>query len=348
MILSKIFCAEKRMNRSQAHKSLDQQETVPHQLRAIHEGTKKVERISSQFERDTECVGPVFLDALMSKIDAPNRTDEKRIWQKDFIAAIYHNGDNEMDKNRPFPSIPQGRKEELQSVFLNRFRFSGMENREGQIAEAYGNTFEWIFGDLDLEREKWSNFKDWLELGSKVYWITGKPGSGKSTLMKFICHEEYSEEESNVSYMREHRCEKHLKKWAAGSKLIIAAFFSWNSGTQLQMSQRGLLLSFLFQILRQSTEMIPFISPSQWEALCLFNEDPREWTDRDLHELLLTAISRLSEESKICLFIDCLAEFNGKKHNDILRLFKDLILNHNMKMCVSSRPWIVFENEFKH
>jgi len=35
-------------------------------------------------------------------------------------------------------------------------------------------------------RQPWSNFDDWLEHGKDIYWLTGKPSSGKSTLMKYI------------------------------------------------------------------------------------------------------------------------------------------------------------------
>ncbi|KAI0126414.1 hypothetical protein BJ170DRAFT_733728 [Xylariales sp. AK1849] len=42
--------------------------------------------------------------------------------------------------------------------------------------------------DTDISRSNvhWDNFLHWLESGEHVYWIGGKPGSGKSTLMKYI------------------------------------------------------------------------------------------------------------------------------------------------------------------
>jgi ABC-type thiamine transport system ATPase subunit len=53
-----------------------------------------------------------------------------------------------------------------------------MDNREERILEAHEKTFRWIFKD--------SPFKHWLEskTGSNLFWISGKAGSGKSTLMK--------------------------------------------------------------------------------------------------------------------------------------------------------------------
>lgn len=113
------------------------------------------------------------------------------------------------------------------------------------------------------------------------------------------------------------------------------------------MTQKGLLLSLLHQILRQASELIPSISPTRWEALCLFGDDNRELTEAELHQMLRSVIKVLSDSSRICLLADGLDEFNGS-HEDLICLFKELIVNPNTKVCVSSRPWVVFEDEFKH
>src|ERR1700733_637613 len=48
------------------------------------------------------------------------------------------------------------------------------------IAPPYGDTFSWIWTADDLA------FVSWLQSGAGIYWISGKPGSGKSTLMKYL------------------------------------------------------------------------------------------------------------------------------------------------------------------
>lgn len=51
--------------------------------------------------------------------------------------------------------------------------------------DAYQDTFQWVF-DED-EKRAWNSFPSFLASRErKVYWISGKPGSGKSTLMKFL------------------------------------------------------------------------------------------------------------------------------------------------------------------
>lgn len=89
---------------------------------------------------------------------------------------------------------------------LSSLKFPSIRSRQEQITEAHAKTFEWIFEDPQEHTrpvresenkseflrkhqnvQAWSDFKDWLkdEDGS-VYWISGKAGSGKSTLMKYL------------------------------------------------------------------------------------------------------------------------------------------------------------------
>ncbi|KAI6569838.1 hypothetical protein MCOR04_008234 [Pyricularia oryzae] len=44
------------------------------------------------------------------------------------------------------------------------------------------------YADLvkDSTEPRWDNFVNWLGSDEKMYWISGKPGSGKSSLVKFI------------------------------------------------------------------------------------------------------------------------------------------------------------------
>lgn len=320
-------------------------------LAAVHEGTKNLEGMVSQVT--AEGIGASLLDFLTAKI----KCSERKTWQREFITAIYRDWEKSIERDVSGLSISADRRKTLQSAFITRLRYPGMEDREGRIADAYEKTFQWIFDDQDGQEKRWSNFRDWLKSDLQLYWITGKAGSGKSTLMKFICHEESSAIPSKpwdattgskgVIVKRQSRCEKYLRNWAAGSRLITATYFFWNSGVHLQMSKKGLLLSLLFQILRQCPELIPSVSPSRWEALCLFNDDPREWTKQELEQMLRSAAEKLSQAAKLCLFVDGLDEFDGR-HDDLICLFQALIANQNVKVCVSSRPWVLFEDAFKH
>lgn len=237
--------------------------------------------------------------------------------------------------------IPPGREKELESIFVARLRFVLINDREGRIPDSYKKTFEWIFESKRSDLRSWSNFKDWLQSSEPLYWITGKAGSGKSTLMKYICRENCTLHPT---------CRESLQKWADDSKLVTANFYFWNSGSRLQMSQSGLFRSLLCQLLDQARDAIPSISPIRWEALCLFNnlDNPDEWPEQELQGMLQKAVSHISGNGlKVCLFIDGLDEFDGN-HHQLITLFSTLISFPNVKLCVASRPWIIFEDAFKH
>jgi hypothetical protein len=126
-----------------------------------------------------------------------------------------------------------------------------MTFRYERIVEAYPIIFEWVFRDPTVDQLPWSSFSDWLKTGNGVYWINGKAGSGKSTLMKYI--------------FDSRRTRKELATWANTPEtdddrpLCFVTFFFWNSGTPEQKSQMGLLRSLLYQVLRTCPNLVPVI-----------------------------------------------------------------------------------------
>ncbi|KAF8856104.1 hypothetical protein BDZ45DRAFT_745822 [Acephala macrosclerotiorum] len=167
---------------------------------------------------------------------------------------------------------------------LEGIRYSSMQDRFGRIPAAYRKTFDWIFSKDDTgvdvpkstinEEElenvsdgehdpRWDNFVRWLRSDDDLYWITGKPGSGKSTLVKYL-------------HADPRTCE-HLQSWRGASELIIAGFFFWNSGAAMQMSERGLIQTLLYQAINDRPELIPTLLPDRWRYSQLFGNDLRPW-----------------------------------------------------------------------
>lgn len=309
----------------------------------MQEGTKRLETALSK-----EGVGVVLLEILTNNIDFSRPSNFMQSLQEDLITAIYQKSDSDVTSPS---SIPTHRRTDLVNTFLEKLRYPDMEDRKGRIAKAHKETFQWIFQNDPSQQNRWSNFREWLESDSQLYWITGKAGSGKSTLIKYVCQEQDCPPQSFTSSraVGESQCAKYLRKWAGGFKIITAVFFFWNSGVRYQMAQRGLLISLLHQILQKVPEYIPEVSPHRWEAMCLFNDDQREreWTEKELHEMLRAAVHEVSKSMKMCLFVDGLDEFSGE-HHDLISLFRDLMEHPNVKVCVSSRPWLVFEEAFMH
>jgi len=217
-----------------------------------------------------------------------------------------------------------------------------MHDREDEVTEAHTNTFEWIFQPAETGSSFGDHFTNWLTAEQEpIYWVTGKPGSGKSTLFRFLFNHEATAE--------------HLQQWAAASQgeVAKAGFFFWTSGSEEQRSQRGLLRSILHQLLSLNRDLIPVAMPELWDQIRGLTTKERvklviTWRIPTLTQAFNALIQELTSRSHVCLFIDGLDEFDGD-HGSIIRFFKDLgegAHGQRIKMCLSSRPWSVFEKAF--
>ncbi|KAI8716902.1 Alpha-type protein kinase domain-containing protein [Fusarium sp. LHS14.1] len=217
-------------------------------------------------------------------------------------------------------------------VILQSLRFDEMEDRKDGIVEAQLCTFQWV------EKPK-LNFLEWLSKDDGLFWVTGHPGSGKSTLMKYLNHHTTTHEK--------------LKQWAAPKTLVKVSFYFWFSGTALQRSQEGLLRSLLFEILRECHHLIPKICRSRWNS-----DFAVRWTRAELKETL-KSLTLKSTSAKFFFLIDGLDEYQdsagprgGKESgiaahvSDIIEVINGLANNKSIKLCISSRPWLAFEEAF--
>ncbi|KAG4428862.1 hypothetical protein IFR05_015654 [Cadophora sp. M221] len=76
------------------------------------------------------------------------------------------------------------RKEDL---ILQHLSFPTLIVRYESIDPAHAKTFNWIFEGFKPSDPNSTGFPEWLEgKGDSLFWINGKAGSGKSTLMKYI------------------------------------------------------------------------------------------------------------------------------------------------------------------
>jgi hypothetical protein len=207
---------------------------------------------------------------------------------------------------------------------LQSLHFSQLQERHSEIRTAHKETFEWIFNEASSV-----NLASWLKSDDDIYWIEGKPGSGKSTLMKFL--------------LRDPRTQLILKRWAGDDSLIIANHFFWNAGSSLQKSQTGLLRTLLFQILATCPGLIPKVCPDEWASSII--EVIHMW-DRDRLFGVFQRISQLPDlPIKVCLFIDGLDEYDGD-HQDLVDLLLAMVRSKYFKICAASRPHAEFVDAF--
>ncbi len=92
--------------------------------------------------------------------------------------------------------------------------------------------------------------------------------------------------------------------------------------------------------------LIPKVLPERREVLSLFGEDPHPWTWPELLKAMRILIKENGVNIKFCFFIDGLDEFDGD-HSELIDLLQEMVIHPHVKICASSRPWVIFEDVFK-
>jgi hypothetical protein len=219
---------------------------------------------------------------------------------------------------------------------LASLHYSDMLTRQQDISPPATGTYEWVFtGEspyqtdpkryedillVDLERRK--KLFNWFSNNDSLFWINGKPGSGKSSLMSFVANDE--------------RSLHALRAWAGQQPVHIIKFFFWRPGSPLQRSVPGLLRSLLYQALMIDTSVINKLL-AQGSI-----KQHSTWAQVELLRTLEVVLQRLSNE-RLCFFIDGLDEHDGD-YMSLLDLILQMQFTPNIKICLSSRP----EPAFRH
>lgn len=223
--------------------------------------------------------------------------------------------------------VDQAKHERL----LQSLKYPGFNERRNEVREAHTNTFQWVFAgdgeestgsdsesDPEINMAKWDSFSNWLKSTDTVYWISGKPGSGKSTLVKYI--------------LADPQTQQCLDIWAPGC-LLISHYF-WRPGSPMQRSIKGLFCSLLFQLLENSEtalgKLIQSVSGSSTKG---------DVTDWSLEELRSTVLSTMEAYDRpICVFLDGLDELYPEQPPNLLDIIRKLSVAGKTKMCLASRP----------
>ncbi|KAK6424590.1 hypothetical protein LTR81_002930 [Elasticomyces elasticus] len=228
-------------------------------------------------------------------------------------------------------SSPNGIRER----FLNSLWFAEIDQRHNEVKTACPNTLEWIFEveppDYGPQPQKpWSSFASWLRSNDSMYWISGKAGSGKSTLMAHLLNDD--------------RTVEGLESWANGCELLRLNYFFWRPGSALQNSVEGLLKTIALRLCDHLPDAVEAIMREPQFA----GSRLPSWTERTLVSAIKTAIEvAAASHQYISVFIDGLDEFSGR-HDELVDLIIDLQAFKNVRCCVASRPEPTLNERLKH
>ncbi|KAI9862355.1 MAG: hypothetical protein M1813_004831 [Trichoglossum hirsutum] len=222
------------------------------------------------------------------------------------------------------PSQPRSKEklsftEEQTQMLLDSLRFDQIDARQTTIKNAHVKTCKWLLKNTE--------YVDWLDATKldehySFLWIKGKPGTGKSTLIK-----------SALVNARKTMTDR-----------IVISFFFNARGEGLEKSTIGTYQSLLLQLL----ERLPALQ-------CIFDSlglsissisTSHQWSIESLKTLLEQAIQSLGESSVVC-FIDALDECEERQIQDMISFFEHLS-ELAMSAGVKFQVYLVLEGQEGH
>ncbi|KAH8744950.1 nb-arc and ankyrin domain-containing protein [Hyaloscypha finlandica] len=188
-----------------------------------------------------------------------------------------------------------------QADCLKYLYFKDMEARQHEIVLATETTCEWLL--------QHSEFRQWTLQNRGLLWIKGNPGTGKSTIMKYVL-QEMSHSEPAVQ-----------------SKLVILSFFFHGRGSTIQHTPVGFYRSILHQILDHIPSALSDLV-TDFRKNCEVKGKPGEkwdWHEVELRAFLRSSIPKILEHYSIRIFVDALDESGETAAVELVKEFQNLI-----------------------
>ncbi|VUC25403.1 unnamed protein product [Clonostachys rosea] len=214
--------------------------------------------------------------------------------------------------------LPRSTKTDIldRDSMLKALKFPQMNSRHDVIEAAEGHTCRWFLAN--------SHYQAWLDPeqlkdSHGFLWINGKPGAGKSVIMKFLSAE--------------------MRKQGQQTHGAIVSFFFNTRGSILQKSVSGMYRSLLHQIFEAYWDLPSILDSPEFKYQ---SEDAHLALD-NLKALFKAAVLKLGRRRLTC-FIDALDECDEQQALEMVYFFEDLTKISTKKdiplrICFSSRPY---------
>jgi Cdc6-like AAA superfamily ATPase len=234
-----------------------------------------------------------------------------------------------------FPSIPSspdvGILGPVQSVdatkhsLVEKLYFDKIDERLTGLTAAQQGTCRWF-----LTKPEYISWQDVCQQAdhSGFLWIRGNPGTGKSTLMKFL----FEKAKSNARGI---------------SSQITLSFFFLARGTIEEKSITGLYRSLLHQLFQKAVELKESLDWMTTDGAMLIQKNG--WHEEALKQTLIHAVQKLGSQS-VTIFVDALDECNKEQAHGMVFFFEELCncakeAQVRLQICFSSRHYPYLDTE---
>ncbi|KAH7086982.1 hypothetical protein FB567DRAFT_526687 [Paraphoma chrysanthemicola] len=204
--------------------------------------------------------------------------------------------------------------EEQRKELIASLHFKQRDARLLTLKSAQTRTCRWLL--------KNTHYKDWMNADKLkqhhgFFWIKGKPGTGKSIMMKFLFSE----------------AKKVMKR-----SLVLSFFFNARGGS-LEKSTSGLYRALLLQLLEKAPEI--------WDTLDFYGASGFEiikdagWRHETLQDLFKQALQTLRDHRVVC-YVDALDECPEDDVREMVSFFEELGRLERaaeFRVCFSSRHY---------
>ncbi|KAG7289892.1 hypothetical protein NEMBOFW57_006269 [Staphylotrichum longicolle] len=201
---------------------------------------------------------------------------------------------------------------------LNSLWYPGMNKRRQAVDEPIAKTCLWLFEQDTYQH--WLGYQDQQEHRG-LLWLKGKPGSGKSTLMK-------------EALRRSEAMQRPDEFWTA-------SFFFDAKGSELEHSFTGMLRSVLHQLLPRYPDQLCRLAQQLFPSDAPLSGEPAELDESQLRQAFQSLFSAKMEPRAI-VFIDALDECDPESMRRQAYFWREMTrkayeAGNQLSLCISSR-----------
>ena len=162
-------------------------------------------------------------------------------------------------------------------------------------------------------------YQEWTTIGQSLLWIKGKPGSGKTTIMRFAV------DEANKT-----------------SSTLTMSFFCQGRGTELQKALVGVYRAFLYQLLQVFPDSLQTLVGAYSPENSL---NPKwTWTLPELKDHFVSSLRDVLDHTPVRIFADALDECGDEAAQELAGDFQNVksqlaSTRFSLAICFSSRHY---------